>query len=301
MNILVTVNSAYVKPLLVMLESLFYNNQQEEFHIYLFYRNLKKWELAVLDAFIGRHKCTLLTFYIEDRLFENAPVALYYSKEMYFRLLAHTLLPDSLNKILYLDPDILVLNPIRDLYETDISDYLYAAAYHKNVTATNFNKLRLHPYKINAYYNSGVLLMNLNGLRRETSEREIYGFIEKNKNRMILPDQDILNSLYAARIKRLDELYYNYDARLYPYYKLSYDWNFDMNQVIYHTVILHFCGRNKPWNEGYHGRFLSLYKHYEKQALSHTGYAAEPPPLLGAARLSGGTAVREAPKAKGRG
>jgi lipopolysaccharide biosynthesis glycosyltransferase len=49
---------------------------------------------------------------------------------MYYRLLAYKFLPPDLERILYLDPDILVINPIRELYETDIDGYLYAAAYH---------------------------------------------------------------------------------------------------------------------------------------------------------------------------
>ncbi len=28
------------------------------------------------------------------------------------------------------------------------------------------------------------------------------------------------------------------------------------------TAILHFCGRDKPWNPKYRGQFASLYKHY---------------------------------------
>ena len=37
---------------------------------------------------------------------------------------------------------------------------------------------------------------------------------------------------------------------------------YDLNWVIAHTAILHFCGKAKPWKKGYIYRFGLLYKHY---------------------------------------
>lgn len=110
--------------------------------------------------------------------------------------------------------------------------------------------------------------MNLERLRKEADEKVIYRFVEENRTKLVMPDQDILNALYAKSIKSLDELYYNYDARYYLYYKLTSNGSFDMDRVINDTVILHFCGKKKPWNKKYTGVFLSLYKHYEKLAFN---------------------------------
>lgn len=266
MNILVTINSNYVKPLKIMLNSLFFNNPNIEFDIYLIHASLTPMEIEELRRHIKHHGSYLHTIYAEDSLFRDAPVPFHYTKKMYFRLLAFKLLPNNLNRILYLDPDILVLNPIRELYETNIKGHLYAAAYHNKISIKEINKIRLYPYEINEYYNSGVLLMNLDQLRKEADESEIFGFVEENRAKLVMPDQDILNALYSKRIKDLDELYYNYDARYYAYYKLTSNGSFDMEQIINNTVILHFCGKKKPWNKKYAGVFLALYKHYEKQA-----------------------------------
>ncbi len=90
--------------------------------------------------------------------------------------------------------------------------------------------------------------------------------MKKNKKRLILPDQDIINGLYSKAIKDIDELIYNFDARFYYYYKLTNKMKVDMDFVINHTAIIHFCGKKKPWLENYTGKFHSLYKHYEKLA-----------------------------------
>ena len=266
MNILVTVNANYLKPLRIMLKSLFLNNPNEAFHIFLLHAGLKSVELADLDDFIRYHAGALTALAVDDRRLRDAPISFHYTREMYFRLLAFRLLPRELDRILYLDPDILILNPIRTLYRTDISGYLYAAAYHDKRTIREINKIRLYPYGIEAYFNSGVLLMNLDRLRKEASEDEIYRFIRENRAKLVMPDQDILNSLYSRQIRKLDERYYNYDARYYYRYKLVSGGRFDMDRIVNTTVVLHFCGKKKPWNKNYSGVFLALYKHYEKQA-----------------------------------
>ncbi|MGI6119318.1 MAG: glycosyltransferase family 8 protein [Desulfosporosinus sp.] len=266
MNILVTLDSNYIQPLRVMLKSLFLNNPDEKCIIYLMHASLSEKELAQLADYIEAHGCRLEIIKVEENCFAEAPILLHYTKEMYYRLLAYQLLPQDLDRILYLDPDILVINSIRELYDTDLNGYLYAAANHDRVSIKGINKIRLHPYEINAYYNSGVLLMNLAQLRQDADEQEIYRFVEENRAKLIMPDQDILNALYAKQIRTLDEKQYNYDARFYNYYKIVSGGTYDMDQVINHTSILHFCGKKKPWQKKYSGRFHALYKHYEKLA-----------------------------------
>jgi lipopolysaccharide biosynthesis glycosyltransferase len=267
MDILVTLNSKYLHPLKVMLKSLFLNNHEEKFTIYLMQSSMEEEELLHLKTFVNRHNGKLEIIYIDDQHFKDAPVLLHYTKEMYYRILAYKFLPKDLERILYLDPDILVLNPVKELYQMDINEYMYAAAYHDKISVKEINRIRLLPYDIDAYYNSGVLLMNLELQRKLIEEEAIYEFIKKNRARLIMPDQDVINALFSKKIKNLDETLYNYDARFYNYYRLKTNGKCDMDYVINHTVILHFCGKKKPWQKGYAGKFHSLYKHYEKLAL----------------------------------
>jgi len=266
-NILVTLDSKYIVPLKVMLASLFLNNPGESFHIYLVHSSIKDDEIADIRRFVEHHGQKLSVIRIDDAYFEDAPVIFHYTKEMYYRLLAFKFLPEELDRTLYLDPDILVLNPVREMYETDLDGYLYAAAYHDVIAVKGLNRIRLYPYKINAYINSGVLLMNLELQRKHIDEKEIYAFIEKNRAKLFMPDQDIINALYADKIKCLDEKIYNYDTRFYNYYKVMTSNKCDMDFVIRNTVFLHFCGKKKPWRKGYSGKFHALYKHYEKLAI----------------------------------
>lgn len=266
MNILVTLNANYLKPLKVMLKSLFMNNPKEQVTVYLMHSSLTADEMKEIEDFIHLHEHYLEEIRVDKNIFADAPIVKHYSVEMYYRLLAYEFLPKDLERILYLDPDILVINDLKDLYEENIDGYLYAAAYHDFGKLKEINKIRLKPYEIEAYYNSGVLLMNLVEQRRWIKKKEIFDFVEKNKRRLILPDQDVINGLYSKYIKNIDEILYNFDARFYQYYKLMSMNKVNMDYVINNTRIIHFCGKKKPWHQNYTGKFHSLYKHYERLA-----------------------------------
>lgn len=265
MNILVTLDRNYLTALNVMLHSLFLNNPGERFHIYMAADGLTSQDLEHIQARCARFDSTLHPIAVQEQWFANAPTIRYYSRAMYYRLLAAQMLPAQLERVLYLDPDILVIGQVRAVYETQFRDELYAAAMHRGLTNVSgrVNKLRLPNNETDSYFNSGVLLMNLPQIRCEVRPEDIFRYAERYRAALILPDQDILNGLYAKRILPLDESYWNYDARKFEKYRLASQGEKDMDWVARHTVFLHFCGKNKPWTSAYHGRFSALYKHYQ--------------------------------------
>ena len=68
-----------------------------------------------------------------------------YPKEMYFRLLSSKILPPDLHRIIYLDPDILVINSIVPLWELDLEGKMFAASVHEGLTdiMSSINNIRL--------------------------------------------------------------------------------------------------------------------------------------------------------------
>jgi len=254
-----------------MLWSLFFNNPDQHFNIYLLHSSMTDEDIDGLYLYISQYGHKLFTTRVQAGDFDDAPLALHYSKEMYYRLLAYKFLSVDMDRILYLDPDILIINPIRELYDTQLVNHLYAAAYHNAISVKEINRFRLRAYEMEEYYNSGVLLMNLALQRKKIIEKDIYLYIDRYRNRLLLPDQDILNALYSKDIIRIDEFKYNYDTRYYHYTKLISNGIMDMEYVMHNSAILHFCGKKKPWKDHYSGVFYSLYKHYEMLA-SRNGF-----------------------------
>lgn len=269
MNILVTLDQNYLPPLRVMLKSLFENNTGETFKIYMLHADIPDSELDKLGRFCHAHGSSLEEVRISDEAFSEAPVFRHYTKAMYYRLLAFQLLPGHLDKILYLDPDILVLNHVRPFYDLDMSNYLYAGATHTPfVGITKYvNQIRLGNTDLEEYFNSGVLMMNLERHRQEILAQDIFDYVKKYENMLILPDQDVINALYGAKILPVDDTIYNYDARSYTIYNLLSGGEYDLDWVIQNTVFLHFCGKAKPWHKAMNtNKFAALYKHYMVRA-----------------------------------
>lgn len=264
MNLLFTLDENYAEPLMTTLGSMFASNMGTSFSIYILHAGLSEPTLARIGRQCARHGSTAIPILISEDRFAQAPVPGHYTTAMYYRLLAYTLLPHSVDKILYLDPDILVINRLDALYATDVSGYLYAAASHGDPTGITdvVNKVRLAQYESAGYFNTGVLLMNLEGQRAYIREDELMAFVDKHRGELILPDQDVLNAMYGDKIAKLDDSLYNYDARWYDVYRVVSGGEKDLNWVMRNTVILHFCGKNKPWHKSFTGRFAALYKHY---------------------------------------
>lgn len=260
--LLTTLDENYIPQLQVLLTSLFINNPGELFSLYLLHSGIPQDRLSSIRRQCEASRYTFEAIRVEDSLFQGAPVTRQYPREMYYRLLAAQLLPKSVKRILYLDPDVLVINPIRPLWETDLQGKMFAAAAHTGKTelANNVNQLRLGTE--HAYYNSGVLLMDLEQARQLIEPQVLFHYVEQHRMALILPDQDILNALYGAQILPLEDVLWNYDARNYSNYLLRSGGVCDLPWVMEHTAILHFCGKEKPWKAKYIHRFGILYQHY---------------------------------------
>ena len=265
-NLLATLDRNYLTQLKVMLTSLYMNTPEDSFSFFILHSNLSDEDLDEISRWCVKRGWSFFSIAVDDTLFRDAPVSSQSPREMYYRLLAPYLLPHTIERIIYLDPDTLVINPIRKLWEMDLGDCIFAAAAHTGVTeiANGVNRIRLKTES--DYYNSGVLLFDLESGRKDIIPEDIFAFVRKHEKELLLPDQDLLNMMYWKQILPLDDSIWNYDARNYSSYFIrsaglcSTDW------VMKNTSVLHFCGKAKPWKPGYIYRFGILYKHYMQLA-----------------------------------
>ena len=102
MNILVTLDRNYLPPLRVMLGSLLRNDPRETFDIYTIGDGLRPEDWAGLEELCGEQG-HIHPVEVPADLFADAPVARYWTRAMYYRLLAAELLPRSLDRVLYLE------------------------------------------------------------------------------------------------------------------------------------------------------------------------------------------------------
>lgn len=263
MNLLLTLDENYLLPCKTMLYSFFASNPEEkDVNVYLLHSAIPDEKLTDLAQYCAGFHAQLIPLVVDPALFQNAPTSKRYPKEMYYRLLSPLILPKTLDRILYLDPDMLIINSLKALWEIDLCGKTFAAASHTGLTevANELNHARLNTE--HDYFNSGVILIDLISARKLVTPDAIFQCVRAHERELLLPDQDVFNILYGRQTMPVEDVQWNYDVRNYTKYLIRSNGKHNLNWVMQNTSVLHFCGKNKPWQEDYKNQFGLLYLHY---------------------------------------
>lgn len=148
-------------------------------------------------------------------------------------------LPKDIDKVLYLDADVLATGDISKIYETNIDNHILAAAIDVDVNHTLVFQRRVELSITHDYFSSGVILYNLKEIRKCWSTGKILDSI-KNLN-LTFPDQDLLNVICNEE-----------DIKFLPYKANFQNWweiKDDKHLKIFNPILIKFIGENKPWTE----------------------------------------------------
>ena len=129
----------------------------------------------------------------------------YYSSAIYYRMFIPSLYPEY-DKAIYLDSDIVLLDDIKNFYQTDLGTNLVGAIVDSVVKYTPvFHEYVLKNLGVEytKYFNSGVLLMNLKEMRNSHIEDKFIKILTKYNCDSIAPDQDYLNVLCKDKVTYL--------------------------------------------------------------------------------------------------
>ena len=262
MNLLFSINRGCVHLLQSCLKSIEQNGGAESYEVYVLYSDLTPEDKMVLLA-TGLKGIEFHFVSVPEELFKGFPVTKRYPEQIYYRLAAPLLLPEHLDRILYLDVDTIIINSLQTLYESDFGDDWFMACTNTCEHLTRLNRIRLGVDVDDdvPYVNTGVLLMNLEQLRIHLKLEDIQAYAQDKKKILILPDQDILTALYGDHVKILERMVYNLSDRTLMAHNA--DWRntrVDLEWVRKHAVIIHYFGRNKPWHDVYAG-ILDVFYH----------------------------------------
>lgn len=259
MNLLFAIDRNYIPLFSSCIRSIVQNGGEVSYHAYILHSDLEPANLSRIQKAAG-DKVTCHFLGIDPALFDGFPVSKRYPQQIYYRLAAPLVLPKELDRILYLDVDTVVINPLHTLYDTDFQGNWFAACTHIKKTLSKLNEVRLGALKDSVYVNTGVLLMNLPALRANFRLEDIRDYTADRKRAFILPDQDILTALYGTKVLLVDTMRYNLSDRILALYNLDPKREKrDVEWVRNNTAIIHYCGKNKPWKEGYRGVLGEFY------------------------------------------
>lgn len=250
-NLLISIDEEYTCQAVNMLKSIIYNNDIF-LDVYILYNKLSIVSInSIIDFLEANNYGKLHTYFINAKEYNFPQKIQYISDVTYYRLFAPFIIKEDIDRLLYLDSDIIVTGKINDLYNIDFEENIIVGC--KNMLCKEMNHLNnefnqgLGLPVNNEYINAGVILIDIPKYKKFISEQAIMDFINENQEILKMQDQDVINKLFYKKIKIVDNKY-----------------NFQINTVEEHFVdndirIVHYSQRAKPWHLDYYSTNKAKY------------------------------------------
>lgn len=255
-NIAFCINDNYVEQLIVVLWSIMKNlTTGRDVNVWIVSSDMSDASKNYLRKLRLGFKNLYLNFLdIDAKELAQLPRTIdYISAETYYRYLLPNLLP-NVDKILYMDADIVVNGDISPLYDTDLANCYIAGADDSYIAAIN-HKPQIGLDNSELYVNAGVLLMNLKQMRTDNIPQKLIDTTKNMASKVKYQDQDIINIVCRGKILEFDSIY-NYTSHNILKEKSKYK----------HAVVIHYTGKNKPWMSTCRNPMRKMWRQYARRA-----------------------------------
>lgn len=244
----------FVTPFYVLLTSIFANCKDHPFHIHVIATGVADAEKASLEAYVAANGARIFFYQIDPTVIRDfvIPKGTEFSLANYYRLFLPLVVPDSVERLLYLDIDTIVLNDLSSVYSTNLDNSPVAAvadAVIKKSPALGINTPGL-------YFNSGVLLIHIAAWKRLLVTEQSIQFILQHPEKISWADQDALNFLLHKNWVVLEQKY-NVQSPAVPVGSPKMLAAFAREQVV-----IHYNSSNKPWKPFCTHGLQFLYQYY---------------------------------------
>ncbi len=185
-----------------------------------------------------------------------------FSKAGFFRINLTKILPAEVHKVLYLDADIVANGNIIEIYDREVKYIL--ASRDPNIYMRKYFDILFGVKSEKGYFNSGVMLINVDSLRELNAADLIMKYMVEKKDFLHWHDQTGFNYVFHDKFEILEPKY-NYIQCLISLKKIKQDIysEEDYFEAKLNPVLVHFAGQPyKPWLFESIGPFKGIYKNY---------------------------------------
>jgi len=234
----------YLVPAAVTIHSVVSHSSGEFEFICLTQGEISERQKDIISRMGGGHSA--FRFIPMEDLPDGVVIDRRFSAAAVYRLLLPEILPEY-SRVIYLDCDVIVRNDMAELFENTVLDgKLLGAVYEAPVgnQAIEREALGCDPAR---YFNSGVLLMNLEQMREEEVSSRLMECL--GDGNLQFPDQDVLNIVCQGRVVPLPPYWNSIRTFFLPQYRADFLKVYsvsDLEQVLQHGNV-HFTG-GKPWD-----------------------------------------------------
>lgn len=277
LNVLYFFSEVFADVAATSIVSLLENNKSfDGITVYIIDDSISKQKREKLSRLVSSYNRNIVYINAPDPVgFFNFPFkSRYQMGHSYMRMCIGSLVPDSVEKILCLDSDTLVLGDLTRLWETDMKDNILAGV----ADCVNIKAFRKQFMlnKNDIYCNAGMFLVNLKEWRKCNIEDKIRETIKKHNGNIFFFEQTLMNYVCRGRIIKLPPEYNSFTLFYAMSYKNLMIWRRPTN---YYTeeqslkakqspVIIHFTRNfymmSRPWIKGCDHPMTNEYVKYKQ-------------------------------------
>lgn len=248
MHIFFAANNRYVKPLTVALSSLLrYAHEQDNINIYILTNDISLLNRWLIKSLVKKRRQHIEFLSVDNKLFASMPVMRHFEQQNYYRFIIPQLKP-NLSKALYLDSDIVVTRSLNRLWNTNLGDNYVGAVSDFGMLLEICQKQLASKSSIlsfdGSYFNSGVLLINLDLWKKDKIAQKLFSDTIKIKDKILYADQCVLNYTLKGRVQYLP---YKYNLQTHGDYIADYDLRDEYFKAEHSPVIIHYTCAEKPF------------------------------------------------------
>lgn len=277
MNVVYSSSDSYSEICGISITSLLENNKNvNTIDIYIINNNISDInKQRLLETALKYHRN--LTFVDKVDLEEIAKTSIYVGRwniGTFFRLYLSSILPKTIDRIIYIDCDMIIRHSLAEVYNMDMGNCLVAGV---DDCRSDLYREDIHCKPGTVYVNNGFLLIDLKKWREEKIEEQFTNFISQRKGDLTYMDQAPLNGVLGPQNKIL-ELKPIYNAQ-----RIFFDFNYkqlmhlrkpthflsqqEYNDAVTDPVVVHFTPTfltgTRPWNKKDNHRFTKEYLFYK--------------------------------------
>ena len=222
--------------------------------------NFSKQNMLLIESLYQQFEYFNITFLQMDNRYEKAYTNRYLTKNAFFRLSLGELLP-NLNKVIYLDSDTICLKDLSNLYNLNFIGKIFIAKINTFKSMKNFT------------INTGVLLLNLQGMRKIKFEKKVLTLLNNGFKHPIFHDQAIINLYFKKYIGFLPPEYntFTFNFNIVKKYKKDTGELYDFDSLYFafkFPSVIHFRGdpKSKTYNEEDWYYFARKSKYFHKRS-----------------------------------
>ncbi len=248
-HLAIAFDNNYLMPFYALVASIFENNTQNHFHCII--RNIDSKEKQEIIDYIAKNQSEINFYEVDETLISQFVTRSHWNTSVYYKMF-FPLLVQNIDKLLYLDTDMLVVGSLKALYETGLGNYPLAAVYD--------NYVKTQPDigidKEEAYFNSGMLLIDIKKWNAQKISENAIDFLQKNPEKIKFVDQCALNAVLKDNWQRVSEKYnliYSYIPENLP--------KSQFKEFLSDKSVLHFT-LQRPWTLLCKNRFRYLYRDF---------------------------------------